>query len=63
MPKLNHQQRKEVEIKKKEIEDLNDQIDKTYASLTKTIDYDCDWLWDYVFNDNQRAVKELFEDE
>ena len=67
MKKLNKDQQAKVETAKEAVSKLQEAQENIYADLTKEIDWDNDWLYDYIFNcseEDEYAIKvrgEIFE--
>lgn len=50
MKKLSKEQQAKVETAKEAVAKLQEAQENIYADLTKEIDWDNDWLYDYIFN-------------
>ena len=50
MKKLNQEQQERVEAARKTIMHLQEAQTIIYNNLTKELDWDNDWLYDYMFN-------------
>lgn len=67
MSKLNQEQREKVNLAKSRIEALHQLVDEEYDKLLSELanaelaSFEEDWLFDYIFNSNDRAEEILFE--
>ena len=50
MKKLNKEEQNKVEIAREAVISLQNAQDEVYTNLSKEINWDNDWLYDYVFN-------------
>lgn len=50
MKKLNQEQRKLVEECREAVKQLSIQQEALYDKLCEEVDYESDWLFDYIFN-------------
>ena len=67
MKKLNKEQQEKVEIAREAVINLQEAQTIIYNNLTKELDWDNDWLYDYMFNCAEedsyaaRVRSEIFE--